>query len=210
MKIDEDGTKVELVKIETEVILIEEYTGIIEVMELNIVVVLLAASTDLEDVPITLLLENPLEEEAMVDNMMELVLDTWGTRDGVNVELMKIDEDGTTVELVKIETDGTKVELVNIGTEVVLTDEYTVFIDVMELKWEVVLLVVSTDLEEVATKLLLENPLEVETIIDCTVELVFDSWGIDDGMRVELVKIEEGGTRVELEKIGTDVVFTEE
>ena len=210
MKIDEDGTKVELVKIETEVILIEEYTGIIEVMELNIVVVLLAASTDLEDVPITLLLENPLEEEAMVDNMMELVLDTWGTRDGVNVELMKIDEDGTTVELVKIETDGTKVELVNIGTEVVLTDEYTVFIDVMELKWEVVLLVVSTDLEEVATKLLLENPLEVETIIDCTVELVFDSWGIDDGMRVELVKIEEGGTRVELEKIETDVVFTEE
>ena len=210
MKIDEDGTKVELVKIETEVILIEEYTGIIEVMELNIVVVLLAASTDLEDVPITLLLENPLEEEAMVDNMMELVLDTWGTRDGVNVELMKIDEDGTTVELVKIETDGTKVELVNIGTEVVLTDEYTVFIDVMELKWEVVLLVVSTDLEEVATKLLLENPLEVETIIDCTVELVFDSWGIDDGVRVELVKIEEGGTRVELEKIGTDVVFTEE
>ena len=210
MKIDEDGTKVELVKIETEVILIEEYTGIIEVMELNIVVVLLAASTDLEDVPITLLLENPLEEEAMVDNMMELVLDTWGTRDGVNVELMKIDEDGTTVELVKIETDGTKVELVNIGTEVVLTDEYTVFIDVMELKWEVVLLVVSTDLEEVATKQLLENPLEVETIIDCTVELVFDSWGIDDGVRVELVKIEEGGTRVELEKIGTDVVFTEE
>ena len=68
----------------------------------------------------------------------------------------------------------------------------------------------SIDLEEVPIKLLLENPLEVETIIDCTVELVFDSWGIDDGMRVELVKIEEGGTRVELEKIETDVVFTDE
>ena len=126
------------------------------------------------------------------------VLDTWGTRDGVNVELMKIDEDGTTVELVKIETD------------VMFTEEWTELIDVTERKWDVVLLVVSTDLEEVAIKLLLDNPLEVETNVDCTMELVFETCGIRDGMRVELEKIDADGLRVELVKIVADVVFAEE
>ena len=129
---------------------------------------------------------------------MELVFDTWGIRDGVTVELVKIEEEGTTVELVKIETD------------VMFTEEWTELIDVTERKWDVVLLVVSTDLEEVAIKLLLENPLEVETNVDCTMELVFETCGIRDGMRVELEKIDADGLRVELVKIVADVVFAEE
>ena len=129
---------------------------------------------------------------------MELVFDTWGIRDGVTVELVKKEEEGTTVELVKIETD------------VMFTEEWTELIDVTERKWDVVLLVVSTDLEEVAIKLLLENPLEVETNVDCTMELVFETCGIRDGMRVELEKIDADGLRVELVKIVADVVFAEE
>ena len=126
----------------------------------------MAASTDLEEALIKLLLENPPEVEVIVDITMELVFETWGTRDGARVEFVKKEEDGTTVELVKVETDGTKVELVNIETEVVFTEEYTGFIDVMELKWEVVLLAASTDLEDVSTELRLKNPLEEEIIID--------------------------------------------
>ena len=129
---------------------------------------------------------------------MELVFDTWGIRDGVTVELVKKEEEGTTVELVKIETD------------VMFTEEWTELIDVTERKWDVVLLVVSTDLEEVAIKLLLDNPLEVETNVDCTMELVFETCGIRDGMRVELEKIDADGLRVELVKIVADVVFAEE
>ena len=114
---------------------------------------MLAASTDLEDVPIRLLLENPLEVEVIEDWIRELLFETCGTRDGVTVELVKI-EDGVTVELMKIET------------EVVFTEEYTGLIEVMELNIVVVLLTLSTDLEEVAVTLLFENPLEVETIVD--------------------------------------------
>ena len=84
---------------------------------------MLAASTDLEEALIKLLLENRPEVEAMVDNMMELVLDTWGTRDGVNVELMKIDEDGAKVELMKKEEDGTRVELMKIVADVIFVEE---------------------------------------------------------------------------------------
>ena len=114
---------------------------------------MLAASTDLEDVPIRLLLENPLEVEVIEDWIRELLFETCGTRDGVTVELVKI-EDGVTVELMKIET------------EVVFTEEYTGLIEVMELNIVVVLLTLSTDLEEVAVTLLFENSPEGEIIVD--------------------------------------------
>ena len=96
----------------------------------------------MEDVPIRLLLENPLKVEAMVDCTMELVFDTWGIRDGVTVELVKIE------------------------TEVAFTEEYAGFIEVGELNIVVVLLARSTDLEDVPIRLLLENPLKEETIVD--------------------------------------------
>ena len=94
-----------------------------------------------------------MEVEVIEDWIRELLFETCGTRDGVTVELVKI-EDGVTVELMKIET------------EVVFTEEYTGLIEVMELNIVVVLLTLSTDLEEVAVTLLFENPLEVETIVD--------------------------------------------
>ena len=76
----------------------------------------LTPSIDLEDVPIRLLLENPLEEDTKVDWIVELLFDTCGTRDEVKVELMRIEAD------------------------VVFTEEYTGLIDVMELNIFVVVL----------------------------------------------------------------------
>ena len=75
--------------------------------------------------------------------------------DGVMVEFMNIEEDGARVELVKKEEDGARVELMKMGTDVVFTDEYTGLIEVMEFNIVVVRLTLSTDLEEVAIKLLL-------------------------------------------------------
>ena len=133
-----------------------------------------------------LLLENLLEEDAMLDSTMELVFETCGTRDGVTVELVKKEEDGVTVELMKM------------GTDVVFTDEYTGLIEVTEINIVVVLLAASIDLDEVSIRVLLENPLEEDTKVDWIVELLFDTCGTRDEVKVELMRIE------------ADVVFTEE
>mgnify|MGYP003365747245 CR=1 FL=1 len=115
-----------------------------------------------------------------------------------------------TVELVKIEEEGTTVELVKIETDVMFTEEWTELIDVTELKWEVVLLAASTDLEEALMKLLLENPLDEDIIEEWIRELLFETCGTRDDVTVALVKKDEDCVRVELVKIETEVVFTEE